>query len=56
MALGWMLGKPHITSPIVGATKIQHIEDAVAALAVTLSADEVTALAELSHPTRVAGL
>jgi 1-deoxyxylulose-5-phosphate synthase len=56
VALGWMLGKPNITSPIVGATKIQHIEDAVAALDVTLSADEVTALEELYQPKRVAGL
>jgi aryl-alcohol dehydrogenase (NADP+) len=56
VALGWMLGKPDITSPIVGATKIQHIEDAVAALEVTLSADDVTALEELYQPKRVAGL
>jgi aryl-alcohol dehydrogenase (NADP+) len=40
----------------VGATKIQHIEDAVAALEVTLSADDVTALEELYQPKRVAGL
>ena len=56
VALGWMLGKPDITSPIVGATKIQHIEDAVAALEVTLSADDVTALEELYQPKRVAGV
>jgi aryl-alcohol dehydrogenase (NADP+) len=56
VALGWMLGKPYITSPIVGATKIQHIEDAVAALEVTLSAGDVTALEELYQPKRVAGL
>ena len=47
---------PTSTSPIVGATKIQHIEDAVAALEVTLSADDVTALEELYQPKRVAGL
>ena len=56
VALGWMLGKPHITSPIIGATKIQHLEDAVAALDVTLSAEDVTALEELYQPKPVAGL
>jgi aryl-alcohol dehydrogenase (NADP+) len=56
VALGWMLGKSYITSPIVGATKIQHIEDAVAALEVALSADDVTALEELYQPKQVAGL
>ena len=47
IALGWMLGKPGITSPIIGATKIHHLEDAVAALDVKLSDDEVQQLEAL---------
>ncbi len=44
IALAWMLSKPVITSPIVGATKPEHIDDAVAALDVQLSADEIARL------------
>jgi len=40
-ALAWMLSKPYITAPIVGATSIEHIEEAVAALDIQLSADEI---------------
>ncbi len=41
LALGWMLAKPGITAPIVGATKAHHLEDAVAALSVKLTAEEI---------------
>lgn len=44
VALAWMLHKPVITAPIVGATKPGHIEDAVAAVGVDLSADELAVL------------
>lgn len=44
VALAWLLSKPVITAPIVGATKIEHLDDAVAALAVKLSPEETTAL------------
>ncbi len=44
VALAWMLGKPVITSPIVGATRPHHLQDAVAALSLRLGADEVAAL------------
>jgi aryl-alcohol dehydrogenase-like predicted oxidoreductase len=52
IALAWMLHKSVITSPIVGATKMSHLEDAVAALAVTLSGDEIASLEEpyVPHP------
>lgn len=43
-ALAWMLNKPEITAPIVGATSVKHIEDAVAALDIRLDEDEVRAL------------
>jgi len=46
VALAWMLTKPAITSPIVGATKLHHLEDAVAAVALKLTPDEVKALEE----------
>jgi aryl-alcohol dehydrogenase-like predicted oxidoreductase len=52
LALGWMLAKPGITAPIVGATKAHHLEDAVAALSVKLTAEEIAALeaAYVPHP------
>jgi len=56
VALGWMLGKPHITSPIIGATKLQHIEEAVAAVEVKLSAEDVKALEEPYQAKRVTGM
>lgn len=50
IALAWVLHKPIVTSPIVGATKPHHLEDAVAALSVTLSQDEINRLEELYLP------
>jgi aryl-alcohol dehydrogenase-like predicted oxidoreductase len=50
IAMAWLLGQPAITSPIVGATKPHHLEDAIAALSVTLSDEEVTALEEVYQP------
>jgi len=56
VALGWMLGKPYITRPIIGATKLQHLEEAVAATEVTLDANDVKALEEPYQPKPVAGI
>ncbi len=56
IALAWMLQKPVITSPIVGASKPGHLEDAVGALSVKLSDDEVRQLEELYRPHAVAGI
>jgi len=52
VALAWMLGKPGVTSPIVGATKPHHLQDAVAALAIKLTPEEVVRLEEpyVPHP------
>jgi 1-deoxyxylulose-5-phosphate synthase len=52
VALAWLLGKPAVTSPIVGATKPHHLEDAVAALTLKLSPDEMGRLEEpyVPHP------
>ena len=44
VALAWVLRQSGVTAPIVGATKLQHLEDAVAALKLELSADDVQAL------------
>jgi len=52
VALAWLVSKPAVTAPIVGATKPNHLEDAVAALSVHLTPEEVTALEEpyVPHP------
>jgi aryl-alcohol dehydrogenase-like predicted oxidoreductase len=56
IALAWLLQKQQVTSPIVGATRMEHLETAVGALGVQLSPQEVEALEApyLAHP--VAGL
>ncbi|MHA6795416.1 aldo/keto reductase [Pseudonocardia bannensis] len=52
VALAWLLHKPAVTAPIVGATKPGHIEDAVAAVDIELSDDEIVALEKpyVPHP------
>jgi aryl-alcohol dehydrogenase-like predicted oxidoreductase len=55
VALAWLLQKPGVTAPIVGATKLAHVEDALAAEELELSADEVAALEEPYVPHAVTG-
>jgi 1-deoxyxylulose-5-phosphate synthase len=55
IALAWMLSKPAITAPIIGASKSGHLEDAVASLSVNLSPDEIQFLEELYQPHPVSG-
>jgi aryl-alcohol dehydrogenase (NADP+) len=55
VALAWILQQPGVTSPIVGASKMNHLEDAVAALSVKLDDAELKALAEPYTPHRVLG-
>jgi aryl-alcohol dehydrogenase-like predicted oxidoreductase len=55
VALAWLLAKPVITAPIVGATKLEHLDDALASVNVKLSADEVAALEEPYVPHAVVG-
>jgi aryl-alcohol dehydrogenase-like predicted oxidoreductase len=50
VALAWMLRNPVVSAPIIGATKPRHLTDAVAALDVTLSDDEISALEEHYTP------
>jgi aryl-alcohol dehydrogenase-like predicted oxidoreductase len=47
IALAWHLHKPWITAPIIGATRIQHIDDAIAATNLELTTAEITSLEEL---------
>ncbi|MEZ5692471.1 MAG: aldo/keto reductase [Altererythrobacter sp.] len=56
IALAWVLRKPEVTSPIIGATKPKHIDDAVAALDIELTDDEVRRLEEPYQPHPVMGL
>ncbi|MGF1623483.1 MAG: aldo/keto reductase, partial [Alphaproteobacteria bacterium] len=44
VALAWVLQKPEITSPIVGSTRPHHIDDAVAAVSLRLTPEEIQAL------------
>ncbi len=55
IALAWLLHKPVVTAPIVGASKMQHLDDAVAALSVKLTAEEITALEAPYVPHAVVG-
>ena len=55
VALAWLLHKPVVTAPIVGASKPQHLEDAVAAMSLTLSPEEIAALEEPYVPHALAG-
>ncbi len=55
IALAWLLQKEPVAAPIVGATKIAHLEEAVGALAVKLTPDEVAYLEEPYEPHRIVG-
>jgi aryl-alcohol dehydrogenase-like predicted oxidoreductase len=44
IALNWLLGRPSVSAPIVGATKLHHLDDALAAMDLTLSDEEVAML------------
>lgn len=55
VALAWMLHKPYVTCPIIGASKMKHLEEAIAALDITLSQDEIAFLEDPYQPHRVLG-
>jgi aryl-alcohol dehydrogenase-like predicted oxidoreductase len=52
IALAWLLGRPAVTAPIIGATRPQHLEDAVRALSIKLAPEETARLEEpyVPHP------
>jgi aryl-alcohol dehydrogenase-like predicted oxidoreductase len=55
VALAWLLSKPGVTAPIVGATKLAHLEDALAGEQLSLSDDEIERLEEPYRPHAVVG-
>ena len=55
IALAWELSKPVVTAPIIGATKPHHLEDAVAAVSVKLTTDEIHQLEEVYQPHPILG-
>ena len=55
IALAWLLAKPGVTAPIVGASKPHHLDEAIAAVDLTLDANELTFLEELYQPHAVLG-
>ncbi|MDK2407612.1 aldo/keto reductase [Aphanizomenon sp. PH219] len=55
IALAWLLHKPGVTSPIIGASKIEHLKDAVEALDLVLSEEEIKLLEEPYQPHPILG-
>jgi aryl-alcohol dehydrogenase (NADP+) len=55
VALAWMLAKPGITAPIVGASKMYQLEDALAAIEIKLTPEEIARLEEPYQPHPVLG-
>ena len=55
IALAWMLSKPHISAPIIGASKMDHLDQAIAALEIKLSAEEIQRLEGLYQPHPILG-
>ena len=55
IALAWLLSKSVVTSPIVGVTKMAHLDDAIAAVDLELTAEEVASLEEPYTPHPVVG-
>ena len=55
VALTWVLSKPIVTSPIIGASKLHHLDDAIAALELKLTPEEIAILEEPYVPHEVAG-
>ena len=55
IALAWVLSKPAVVSPIVGATKAQHLADAIAAVDLRLDDNEIASLEKEYQPHGVVG-
>jgi aryl-alcohol dehydrogenase (NADP+) len=55
VALAWMLSKPYITAPIVGASKLPHLEQAVDAVSISLTAEQLKTLEEPYRPHPILG-
>ena len=55
VALAWLLARPAVTAPILGATRLEHLDDAIAALEVELDPEEIAALERPYRPHAVKG-
>lgn len=55
LAMAWLLQKKPVVAPVIGATKLAHIEDAVNALSTTLTNEEIAFLEEPYVPHRIVG-
>ncbi len=55
LALAWILSKPGVCAPIIGASKMYQLEEAITATAIKLSDEEIKALEELYQPHRILG-
>ena len=55
IALAWVLSKPYIAAPIIGSSKIEHLDQAIAALDIKLSDEEVKHLEEAYQPHPILG-
>ncbi|HVN15925.1 MAG TPA: aldo/keto reductase [Anaerolineales bacterium] len=55
MALAWVLSKPYVTAPIIGASKMQHLEENLAALEIQLTPEEIEQLEEPYQPHPILG-
>jgi len=54
-ALAWLLSKPNVVAPIIGTTKVEHLEDAVGAVDIELTDDEIAALEAPYQPHPIRG-
>jgi aryl-alcohol dehydrogenase-like predicted oxidoreductase len=55
VALAWLLAKPAVAAPIIGATKLNHLDDAIASIELTLSDEEVKVLEDPYRPHEIRG-
>jgi 1-deoxyxylulose-5-phosphate synthase len=56
VALAWLLGRPGVTTPIVGASKLSHLDEAIEAVTLRLSSEDVAFVEELYQPHPVLGI
>ena len=55
-ALAWLLAKPGVTAPIIGATKLHQLDEALGALDIALDSETISALEAGYKPRTIAGL
>jgi aryl-alcohol dehydrogenase (NADP+) len=55
VALAWILSKPYVTAPIIGASKLEHLDQSIAALEIKLTPEQIKPLEELYQPHPILG-